>query len=166
MIYRVPGFLAVVWFCSSPTPWPPPPHSSASKLDRRHRKTEKERQVADGKGGWEQNHTTGWSLILFKSFNTLWANLSDLRFSMSVEPAHLLPAEVLTEIKLNVSHREQMRGEERLSFFLICKSTSNFFSKFYQIRDGAFQVPFRPMRTSPIDLMVPTPIQSSPYRTL
>ncbi len=43
MIYRGPGFLAVVWFASSPSlqlAWP-----------ATHRKTEKERQLADGRGG-------------------------------------------------------------------------------------------------------------------
>jgi hypothetical protein len=49
MIYRGPGFLAVLWFGSSPTPFPPSP---ASKLDRRHigrlRKRDKLRR---GEGG-------------------------------------------------------------------------------------------------------------------
>jgi hypothetical protein len=39
----------------------------------------------------------------------------------SVEPAHLLPAEVLAEIKFYDSPREQKRGKERLSMFLFCK---------------------------------------------
>ncbi len=42
-------------------PRPPPPSSPVSKIDRRHRKTEKERQLAAGPGegvGEEPNHTT------------------------------------------------------------------------------------------------------------
>ncbi len=58
MIYRGPGFLAVVWFGFSPI------HSLT--LTRRkarpatHRKTEKERQVADGRGGrgWVRSRIT------------------------------------------------------------------------------------------------------------
>jgi hypothetical protein len=74
-IYRGQGFLAFVWFCSSP---PPHPHSPESKLDPpTDRKTEKERQVADGRGeggGWMRSQIIRWreSLALYKSFNTLW----------------------------------------------------------------------------------------------
>jgi hypothetical protein len=53
MIYKGPGFLAIIWFGSSPTP------SEAT-----HRKTEKERQLADG--GEEPNHATTreiWSFV-------------------------------------------------------------------------------------------------------
>ncbi len=44
MIYRGPGFLAVVWFGFSPIPFP---------LPATYRKNEKERQLADGMGGGE-----------------------------------------------------------------------------------------------------------------
>ncbi len=79
MIYRGPGFLAVVWFGSSPTPPPsanclslsPPlslsPHLSKLIVCRRS---------SDGSGrrGMEEgpNHTTARSLVLCKSFNTLY----------------------------------------------------------------------------------------------
>jgi hypothetical protein len=45
MIERGPGYLDVVRFGSSPTPSP------VSKLDQKTRKTEKERQLADGRWG-------------------------------------------------------------------------------------------------------------------
>ncbi len=51
MVYGRPGRLAGVWFSSS---LPPPP---VSKLDWRHKKPEKERQLADGRRGervWEE----------------------------------------------------------------------------------------------------------------
>ncbi len=64
-IYRGPGFLAIVWFdSSSPHPFSP---LLVSKLYGRHqcRKTEKERQLADRRGGGraegvgeEPNYTT------------------------------------------------------------------------------------------------------------
>ncbi len=68
MIYRGPGFLAIVWFDSSPTP---SPSSSGSKLDRQHTGTEKERQVmywrerGEG-GGWgakPYDRKKAWSSI-------------------------------------------------------------------------------------------------------
>jgi hypothetical protein len=51
MIYRGPGFLAVIYDSAA---IPPPPLSfHVSKLDRRHAhsKTEKESQLADRRGG-------------------------------------------------------------------------------------------------------------------
>ncbi len=51
MIYRGPGFLAVVWFGSSHTPTP----SSVAMLDRRHTGSLRKR---DGRGGRE-DHTIG-----------------------------------------------------------------------------------------------------------
>ncbi len=50
MIYRGPGFLAVVWFGSSPTP---SPLSRQQARLATHRKTEKKRQLDDGRGGRE-----------------------------------------------------------------------------------------------------------------
>ncbi len=48
-IYRRPGFLAVVWFGSSPSPFPP---SLVSKLDRRHTgRLRKRDNLLTGKGG-------------------------------------------------------------------------------------------------------------------
>ncbi len=49
MIYRGPGFLAVVEFSSSPTPYPL--HQYTRPASATHRKTEKERQLTDGDGG-------------------------------------------------------------------------------------------------------------------
>ncbi len=72
MIYTGPGFLAVEWFGSTPTPSPRlPPHS----------KTEKERQIAAGREGgrrWACSRITEpqESLILYKLFNTRWCNSS------------------------------------------------------------------------------------------
>ncbi len=48
LFYRGPGFLAVVWFGSSPTPLPHTFPSVSSTGDTHKR--EKERQVADGRG--------------------------------------------------------------------------------------------------------------------
>ena len=48
MIYRGPGFLAFVWFGSSPTPSPP---FSSVNSKATHRKTEKDRQLANDRGG-------------------------------------------------------------------------------------------------------------------
>jgi hypothetical protein len=61
----------MIWLLAHPLP-----PSAVSKLDpATHRKTEKERQLADGRGGKgageEPNHMTAKSLVLFKSFNTL-----------------------------------------------------------------------------------------------
>ncbi len=50
IVYRRPGFLAVVWFGSSPTKNSPHP---VSKLHRRHLKNEKQRQLTDWRGGKE-----------------------------------------------------------------------------------------------------------------
>ncbi len=52
LMSRAPGFLAVVWFGASPTLFPP-----SIALPATHRKTEKERQFADGRGGLEPNRT-------------------------------------------------------------------------------------------------------------
>ncbi len=46
MIYREPGFLAVIWFGSSPT-HSPLSSQSATLVAASHRKTENERQLAD-----------------------------------------------------------------------------------------------------------------------
>ncbi len=76
MLYRGRVFLAVEWYGSSPTPSPP---FRVSKVDRAiHSKTEKERHLAEGRGGKggrgvgeEPNHTTARNLgHLSWSFNT------------------------------------------------------------------------------------------------
>ncbi len=71
MIYRGPCLYDLA------TPPPPPPHFRQPTRPASHRKTEKERQLVEGGGGEgageEPNHTTAIeSLVLFKSFNTLW----------------------------------------------------------------------------------------------
>ncbi len=50
--YRGPGFLATIWFGSLPHPLPPLSVSSTGiTFEDRERETEKERQLADGRGG-------------------------------------------------------------------------------------------------------------------
>jgi hypothetical protein len=66
MLYRGPGLVAVVCFCSTPTSFPPLLSVSLTG----DRQTEKERKLADGRGGKragvEPNHaTTEESLALF-----------------------------------------------------------------------------------------------------
>jgi hypothetical protein len=60
MIYRGPGFLAVV--CLTPPFDSSPTHTHPFPVDRRHRKIKKERQLSDGREGKEvgeePNHTT------------------------------------------------------------------------------------------------------------
>jgi hypothetical protein len=60
MIYTGPGFLAIVYFGSSPAPYPPPlPSVRSTGGDTRE--TEIERQLADRRGGGmgeEANLTT------------------------------------------------------------------------------------------------------------
>ncbi len=52
MIYRVAGFLAVVWIGSYPQPPPPPlPTLPSVSSNGENKKTVKERQLADGRGG-------------------------------------------------------------------------------------------------------------------
>jgi hypothetical protein len=72
MIYRGPGFLAVVWFGSSPIPLPPSPISTLSiflslPVCRRSRFLTREGR------GWGRSQIIRWgeSLVLYKSFNTL-----------------------------------------------------------------------------------------------
>ncbi len=79
-IYRGPSFLAAVWFGSTPAP----PSSPFSSWTATHRKTEKERQLADrkrGKGaGVEPNPKTARKPGL-KSFNLLKSSrFSDIQY--------------------------------------------------------------------------------------
>jgi hypothetical protein len=75
MIYRGAGFLAVPAVYDLVLLYPLSPPLPAVSSTATHRKTEKERQLADGRGGrgWgeEQNHTTAESLVLYKSYSTL-----------------------------------------------------------------------------------------------
>ncbi len=77
MIYRGPGFLVVLWFGSSPnraTPFPLSPQQARPAI---HRNTEKERQLAVGRGGggWgaeTYDRTKAWSSINHSIFFGLW----------------------------------------------------------------------------------------------
>ncbi len=73
MIYRGPGFLAVVWYGSPPLPLSPSCPSEARPATTR--KTEKEEKLLTGEGkgvGEEQIIRQQQSLVFYKSFNTLW----------------------------------------------------------------------------------------------
>ncbi len=71
MMYRGPGFLAVLWLGSSPTLSPPPsPVSISATGDTQDQKTETESQLADGRmrgGGWRgaesYDRYKAWSCI-------------------------------------------------------------------------------------------------------
>jgi hypothetical protein len=85
MIYRGPGFQAVVLFGSSPIPSLPPLPFVSSTGDIQE--YSKERQLADGKGEGmsdEPNHTAPRKLVLYKSFNTLCCNFITFCFRVSV----------------------------------------------------------------------------------
>jgi hypothetical protein len=78
MINRGAGFLAVVLFVYSPTPLSPSPSvRSIRTTGDTQVKTEKERQLADGRGGEGvgEEQIIRWreSLVLYKSFNILWS---------------------------------------------------------------------------------------------
>ncbi len=61
MIYKGPGFLAVLGFGSSPTPSP------VSKLDRRHKERPRKREKSlTGEG--DKGVARSESLVLYKSF--------------------------------------------------------------------------------------------------
>ncbi len=74
-IYRGPGFLAFVWFGSTPNPLLPPLPSVSSTGDTQEdweREATCWRQRREGVAV-EPNHTTARSLALYKSFNPLCA---------------------------------------------------------------------------------------------
>ncbi len=78
MVYRGPGFLAVVWFGLSHAPPTPPPHPSLpSVCSNGDTQEDWDRQLVDGRGGRgkEPNHTTVRKMVLNKSFNTLWCRI-------------------------------------------------------------------------------------------
>ncbi len=70
MTYSGPGFLAVVWFGSPPTP----PHPLPS-VDRRHTGSLKKRDNLLTGYGWGRSQIIRpqESLVLYKSFKTLWS---------------------------------------------------------------------------------------------
>jgi len=78
MIYRGPGFLAVVWFGSLPTPFSHP-LSLVSKLDWRNTgRLRKRDTLLTGEGGGYRGEggqiIRKWKgLVLYESINTLWA---------------------------------------------------------------------------------------------
>jgi hypothetical protein len=65
----------MIWFLSGFPPTPPP-LPSVSSTSESHRKTEKKRQLSDWRGGkgWARSRILRpqESLVLYKSFNTLW----------------------------------------------------------------------------------------------
>ncbi len=71
-IYRVLGFLAIVWFGSSPITSPPFFFQQARPAT--YRKTEKERQLADGRGGgeWEETKSYDDEKAWLSIIDTLW----------------------------------------------------------------------------------------------
>ncbi len=81
MIYRGPGFLAVIWFGSSPTDLPHLPSASCPSFSvflhvcRRS----KLNYVRGGKGVGSQIKWPRESLALNKSFNTLWLRWNGLQ---------------------------------------------------------------------------------------
>jgi hypothetical protein len=80
MINRVPGFLADVRFGSSPRHPLPILPSVCSTGDTQDWNTEKERKLADGRGGGRggERRAKSWpkeSLVLYKSFNILFIHL-------------------------------------------------------------------------------------------
>ncbi len=82
IIYRGPGFLAFLWFGSSPTPSPP-----VSKFDRRHtgRFSNKDKLLTgrgEGWGGESKIIRRRESLVIYKSFNALWSTTAELETIM------------------------------------------------------------------------------------
>ncbi len=72
MIHRGPGFFAVVWFGSSPTLSPPFP---LRNLGLRHTGGLRKRDnwlIGGGGWRWSQLIRRRESLVLYKSFHTLW----------------------------------------------------------------------------------------------
>jgi hypothetical protein len=69
--YRVPGFLAIVWFCSSSTPPPraPSPLPSVGPTGDTQENWERE-------GERSQIIRRRVCLVLYKSFNTLWLQVT------------------------------------------------------------------------------------------
>ncbi len=72
---RLPGFIAVVRFGSFPSPF-----SSVNSIGATYRRTEKEWQLADGRGvegggGRSQIKRRRESLIIYNTLNTLWYTL-------------------------------------------------------------------------------------------
>ncbi len=78
MIYRLSGFLAIVRIGSSVSTCTPSP---VRKLDRRHTERLRKRDnllIGEGGMGWARGQITRpqESLVLYKSFNTLWYRTS------------------------------------------------------------------------------------------
>ncbi len=71
IIYRGPGFLAVVWFGSFPTT-SPPPHFHQQTVSISQSSCASPQELSDGRGVREEpNHKTARSQVLFISFKTL-----------------------------------------------------------------------------------------------
>ncbi len=76
IICRGPGFLAVVWLGSSPTPFPPPLVCRLNRLDTGSLRKRKKFAHGRGERGWARSQIIQhWeSLALYKSFNTFWVS--------------------------------------------------------------------------------------------
>jgi hypothetical protein len=84
MIYRGPVFLAVVWFASTPTPYPPIPTSDILYMQEDwERETTFCREEGDKGLGEKPNHTTARKLgpLSIIQFNTLWQPNSTCGFA-------------------------------------------------------------------------------------
>ncbi len=139
MIYRWPGFLAVVWFVSS-HPFPP---SSFSKLDRRHTGRLRKRDnllTGRGKGvGEEPDHTTARKPSLNETFNTLWTRLcldtfpvfrpTYWRWEVQVSPVLLAVSGSATTAILYFSPSFVLKENKKLKQWYIQEASRLFLSK-------------------------------------
>ncbi len=122
MIYIGPGFLAVVWFGSSPT------SSLVNKLHRRHRKTICLREK--GKG-WARSRIIRpqESLVLYKPLKTLWYVSVVLCVFLEARRALLLwyVIKKLFFMALQAVTRKDFHGTEagRVSIFFISALGTN-----------------------------------------
>jgi hypothetical protein len=78
------GFLAVIIFGSSPIPFPPSVSSACDTQDDWERETTCWQKRGKGGRGRSQIILRRESLVLYKSFNTLWGNLTPFRTKMCV----------------------------------------------------------------------------------
>jgi hypothetical protein len=95
-IYRGPGFLASVWFGSSPTPSPPTLPSESSTGDHIGRLIKRDNLAEGDGGGMRQIMRQRESLVFHNSFNTLCSVLTRISKGVTacfaVEPSSLLTA--------------------------------------------------------------------------
>ncbi len=90
IIYRGPGFLTVVCFGSSPPPLSPSLFSKLTGNTQEDLERETTCWGERGKGGGRGAESYVWpqeSMVLYKSFNTLWGYPSYPKLSMFILPA-------------------------------------------------------------------------------